>query len=198
MRILLVTVLSWAIGPTAVALDFYCPRADMTLQSITYREGERTEHLIPFGGFPLHFPRDVDTLKSHAGEMQGINIALDDCSDSKFFCKKVTHKNWEGPSITYFLIVPRKIFRNREYTVNGVRILTRVASTIDGKKNPLGQVTLWQKIGETEIPMELSLQEGRGVIYWDGVRFDVEGSREAEMCILTSETGMFSDVRISW
>ena len=198
VRILPAILLAWVVGPAADAFDLYCPRADLTLQFMTIREGEKTEHALPLGGAPLHFPRDLATVKNHAGEMEGIGMSLDDCSDSKFFCKKVTQGNWEGTSLSYFLIVPRKIVRNREYSMNGVRILTRVGTTLDGKKNPLGQVTLWQKIGEKEAPIELSLEEKRGVIYWDGIWFDADASAAPEMCLLTSDTGMFADVRISW
>jgi len=197
-RTILAISLALVIAPMAGAFNLYCPRSDLTFQFMAMRAGDKIEHGMPLGGVPLHFPRDLDGLKNHAGEMEGIGLSLEDCSDSKFLCKKVTHGNWEGPSMSYFLIVPRKIVRNREYSMNGVRILTRVGTTLDGKKNPLGQVTLWQKIGETEAPIELSLVEKRGVVYWDGIWFEADAAAAPEMCVLTSETGMFADVKISW
>lgn len=197
-RTLLAAALGLVAGPMASAFDLYCPRSDLTFQFMTLREGDQSEEGMPLGGVPLHFPRDLDGLKNHAGEMEGIGFSLEDCSDSKFFCKKVKQGNWEGPSMTYFLIVPRKIVRNREYSMNGVRILTRVGTTLDGKKNPLGQVTLWQKIGDKEMPIELSLEEKRGVVYWDGIWFEADAAAAPEMCVLTSESGLFADVKISW
>jgi len=60
------------------------------------------------------------------------------------------------------------------------------------------QLTLWQRIGDSEQPIELTIQRGRGLIYLDGLRFhpDPPGAQEPEMCVLVSGTGLFSSARI--
>jgi hypothetical protein len=44
--------------------------------------------------------------------------------------------------------------------------------------------------------MELTVQDGRGVTYWDGVKFDLRQTGNGELCVTTSDIGLFGSLTV--
>ncbi len=75
-------------------------------------------------------------------------------------------------------------------------MVTRLAAYSSQANRNAITITLWQLIGNKEIPMELTVEEGRGLTYWDGIKWDQDAPGAGEMCVLTPKLGLFSSVSI--
>jgi hypothetical protein len=196
-----VAVLFGAMVPAvATSQQYYCPRANIMLTDISSTSKVAQEVFAGIGGAPFHFPRDAREVESNGGDLDGIALKMEDCSNAEFLCRRVSQHNWDQPPISYFLMVPRVISPGRVYELNGIRMLVRPGQQTWESNKHLVQVTIWQKIGNLDLPVELTIAPERGVIFWDGLRFHSTeaGNAEPELCLLTSKAGLFSNVRIAW
>jgi len=182
----------------ATAGQYYCPRGNLSLELLQPKAaaGDHGGNILPFGGSALRFPRSIAETKGNGGDLEGIGFKLEDCSDRTFFCVRVVQINWDEPRLEYELVIPRIVRPMQEYSKDGVRITTRHANATLEDEKPLVQATLWQQVNGEPMAMELTVHPKRGVVFWDGVRFTSTVAGNGELCLLVSENGLFSGVKV--
>jgi hypothetical protein len=75
-------------------------------------------------------------------------------------------------------------------------MIARLSNYSSPRNVAAAQVTLWQQIGDVSMPMELTVQPGRGVLFWDGLKFFPDQDGPGELCALASENGLFRGTRV--
>jgi hypothetical protein len=176
----------------ANAYDMFCPRANITLTMTPLGKPEARANLdvTATSGPRRSFPRNVGDLERGSDDIQKISMKMIDCGNEDFHCKLVTF--YVGESAREFLlVVPHEIIPGREYHYRGVRMVARLSDYSSPRNVSAAQVTLWQRIGDFEMPMEITVQPGRGIVFWDGVNFFPDKDEPGEMCALVSDTGLF-------
>jgi hypothetical protein len=153
-------------------------------------------HIHALGGSPLKFPKSIAEMKGNGGDLEGIGFKLTDCSDRELVCVGIVQVNWDEPRLEYKLVVPRHVKPMQEYSKDGVKVITRRAFGTLEDREPMVQATLWQRINGEEVAMELTLHPKRGVVFWDGIRLASSAAELGELCVLVSETGLFSGTEI--
>jgi len=191
---LLLTCLAFPAG----AIDLFCPRAGILLSSPA-ADSSSANTVLTFTasrGDPSALPNSVNALASRAADTYPISLKLVDCSTREFQCKVATFATSAGNPQEFLLVLPRELSPGREYTFRGVRMVARLSNYSSPRNVTAAQVTLWQRIGDVTVPMELTVQPGRGVLFWDGVKFFPDQDGPGELCALTSETGFFRGTRV--
>jgi hypothetical protein len=184
-------------GNVALSAQMYCPRGNLLLRTTSETEtnpGERS-FLTISSDWPENFPASGKDIKV-GGDISTASIEMADCSDRKFLCKSARIVDRHDEVQQFYLVVPRVVEVGREYTYRGVKLITRAAIYPRSEHLLAVKITLWQKIGGVEAPMELTVQDGRGVTYWDGVKFDLRQTGNGELCVTTSDTGLFGSLTV--
>jgi len=191
---LLLTCLAFPAG----AIDLFCPRSGILLNSpAADNSGAKTVLTFTASrGDPDSLPGSVNALASRADDTYPISLKLVDCSTREFQCKLATFATRAGNPQEFLLVLPRELSPGREYTFRGVRMVTRLSNYSSPRNVAAAQVTLWQQVGDVTVPMELTVQPGRGVLFWDGVKFFPDQDGPGELCALVSETGLFRGTRV--
>jgi hypothetical protein len=182
----------------ACALDLFCPRAGVLLSSPA-ADNPSSGAVLTFTasrGDPNALPNNINALASRADDTYPISLKLVDCSTREFQCKVATFATGPGNPQEFLLVLPRELSPGKEYTFRGVRMVTRISNYSSPRNVAAAQVTLWQRIGDVTMPMELTVQPGRGVLFWDGVKFFPVQDGPGEACALTSENGFFRGTRV--
>jgi len=191
-------IVGWQ-APQCAAFNMYCPRSNLKFSQNSPALPDLTREivLVTNAGAPMFFPRTARELRGGADDVSGIAMTLTDCSTSTFLCRRVTLNVWEEPATIFYLVMPKVIRPRQEFDFQGVHIVTRVAAITRKQSEQTFQLTLWQLIDGRSVPMELTIQEGKGMIYWDGIRLSKDdGTNEPELCVLDSEVGLFSSAKL--
>ena len=190
------TLLLTCLASPAGALDLFCPRAGILLSSPAADNPGAVLTFTASRGDPNALPNDVNALASRAADTYPISLKLVDCSTREFQCKVATFATGPGNPQEFLLVLPRELSPGKEYTFRGVRMVTRISNYSSPRNVAAAQVTLWQRIGDVTMPMELTVQPGRGVLFWDGVKFFPDRDGPGESCALTSDNGFFRGTRV--
>jgi hypothetical protein len=182
---------------TADAFEYFCPRADMTLLQPYGNDDGPLIKLEGSSGLALSFPRTIADLNRGPDDVSQLEIELRDCSTPTFVCKKVSQVYANEKPREYILALPRKIEILKEYDFGTLHMVTRFAANSSNKRDPIAQVTIWQKIEGHVFPIELTVKSKQGVIYWDGLKLSAGESGAGELCVLQFGQGLFSSVKIS-
>jgi hypothetical protein len=180
----------------AGAIDLFCPRAGILLSTPAADSSSGVLTFTASRGDPNALPNDVNALASRAADTYPISLKLVDCSTREFQCKLATLATGPGNPQEFLLVLPRELSPGKEYTFRGVRMVTRISNYSSPRNVAAAQVTLWQRIGDVTLPMELTVQPGRGVLFWDGVKFFPDRDGPGESCTLTSDSGFFHGTRV--
>jgi hypothetical protein len=188
-----VVLLLSCLAVPASALEMFCPRANLVLSAQTPESGGSRDDIVMLASAaaPTAFPRALTDIVSPPPDVNVARMKLVDCSTREFNCKLVTFDNAEGKQQEFLLVLPREIHPGVEYNFRGVRMLARLSRYSSPRNVAAAQVTLWQRIGDFEMPMELTVQQSRGILYWDGLNFTPGNGGPGELCVLTSESGLF-------
>jgi hypothetical protein len=175
---------------------YYCPRTNLYLtdrptQTAYYFEGDKNG---------AAFPRNIEEYWLNSSYIGTGFIDYDDaCTTSEFFCAQVQLKRMDETTINFTMFLPKYIEVGKSYSLKGVNA---IASPVGDpyinrgwSKNQV-QVTLWQLIGGVETPIKLTVEMGRGVVFWDGLDFWSGQYGIGETCFLQSNKGLFPDVKI--
>jgi len=181
------------------AYDYYCPRSNI-LWTGELMESGHGNLSMDFGGIDEPFPRSQALLGKELKAGWGV-LQLKDCSTTDFECIEVSQYQSRDLYKKFFLFLPKKIKYGKEYKFNNMRLVTDVAVIspyMRGAKSgtPILQATLWQSINGKEVPMKLTVEKNRGVIYWDNLDFWSGRFDDGELCVLRSEKGIFPKVKI--
>jgi hypothetical protein len=186
------TLLLACLTVPANAYEMFCPRANLTLSLTPAGKPEARANIdvTVSPKPPRSFPRTLGNLENDT-EAPKMSMKMVDCGNEDFHCKLVTFYVGDGLPREFLLVVPHDISPGREYHYRGVRMITRLSDYSSPRNVAAAQVTLWQQIGDFVLPMELTVQPGRGLVFWDGVNFFPGKDDAGEMCALTSDTGLF-------
>jgi hypothetical protein len=193
-RVLVATLAVWGICAPANAIVYFCPRGDMGLVG-SVRDGEGLLS-ASHGGFALHWPRTPDDILKTGGDRVLLNLKMSDCSNAEFLCAQVTHVQFEAPSFEYRLVVPRVIVPGKAFEYQGIQGVTQLARRGTQSVEPRVQVITRQDVGGRDMRLGLTVEQGRGVIYWDGFFFAAEQIGNGETCALRYELGLFSTAQL--
>jgi hypothetical protein len=182
----------------APAFDMFCPRANIALtMPVPEKASARADiNATASPGAPNSFPHRATDIGRISEDGPKISMQLVDCSSQEYHCKVVTFSGTREKPQEFLLVAPKDISPGREYTYRGVRMVTRLSGFSSPSNIAAAQVTLWQRIGDVDVPMELTIQPGRGVLFWDGVRFFPEKDDAGELCTLVSDYGIFRSTRV--
>lgn len=168
--------------------QYFCPNSNTTF----VREPDR---LSLVSGPYIPFPRTIEDASRHDAEPVRRLVMTRDCSNSEFSCIRIE----PGAGIAgFFLFSPRQLFVGRAYNFNGMQVIAASAS-FSTPQNPVGQLTIWQRIDGREVPITLTLKSKVGAIYVDGLELwnSPTAGRRPETCSLVSSTGFFSEVVVA-
>jgi hypothetical protein len=178
------------------AADYSCVRSGVGFSQMASQPYEA--EIIKFSGtgdVPLSFPKSVDDIPLLPTDWDGWNLQFDDCSDEAVVCKRVTligRQDWRAWE--YLMALPRVLQSGKSYDVRGVQVVTaRMPET--APNSPLRiQVRFLASDGEPAVPFVLTLEQGKGVVFLDGMRFTREEKGAGELCVLRTPTGILADV----
>lgn len=169
--------------------DYYCPRSNVTL-----RPGPALEGRQSFGSVTVvlePFPKTAEEVNTDGHVRMHGGFLFEDCSTDAYLCWKVSGR--EGTVQTHYIFVPRILEPLKNYEFNGMHAVSGINVVSGVEMLPL---TLWQKFGNKVVPITLTVQDRRGIVYWDGIDFWSSTQATAETCALTSGRGIFSEVRV--
>lgn len=177
----------------ARSADYYCPLSNIYLQ-------EGSDDSIIQANSTLK-PLYLNANNTGEPNMGQIAFKIHDCSTKDFKCMRVQQAQMGEIRSEFFLILPILIETEKEYTFNGMKVVTQTSelTPIPHKKGlrvPIIQAILWQKINGKETPIKLTIEENIGVTYWSGVDFWSGDIKGGETCTLKSNKGFFSDILI--
>ena len=178
--------------------DYYCSRSDIFLRYLPNPGASYASLSSGSDGYSEVYQRTVPDGGSSVGK---ITFGISDCSNDKFECLHFLEGQSNKKDFDFYIFLPRLLEANKEYEFKGIKLLTKVAGVspfMSGGKSkiPIIQATIWQQIDGQETPIKLTVEEKRGVIYWDGLNVWPEKFNIGETCILQSEKGFLSDVKI--
>lgn len=163
-------------------IEYFCPHSNVTLVA------NKLEARL-FGRAYKPFPRSQSEVEQST--VGFLSFALKDCSTAEFVCLEAKRAT---PSDSFFLVVPRRLEAGRDYEFRGVRAVA-FYSTSSGQ-NAI-QVVLWQPLGLYAGPFKLTMEQKRGVVFWEGIRFlDGSSASDNETCLLQSTKGLLHEVRL--
>lgn len=167
---------------------YYCPQSDKVL--LEDPGNGRNRSILKIAG-PAVRSLGVEMIAIDAPQLE---LDYSSCSGASFYC--IHAKSRVGDSVRNLeLVVPRTIRNKHEFSHRGVHGVTRATAIDTWNDRRAATVTLWQSSGGRDGPIELTFEEGRGLIYWDGIRL---GSNEdGEMCVLEKGKGLLSEVKIA-
>jgi hypothetical protein len=167
---------------------YYCPRSNTTyvgthdgveLVSGPYLPFARTQSAVAIREEPAR--RSADTKN---------------CSTREFLCLRI--EPGSGLAAQY-LFLPRVIEPGHTYHFDGMDAIA-YSTTAEKPPSTQVQVILWQRIDGRETPITLTVEQGRGVIYVDGLEIwnsPALWPPRAELCVLDSEHGVLKNVRVA-
>lgn len=183
--------------------EYYCPIPDVMVRGEPDdAEMKKIIFSADLGLLGEAFPRSTSNLTRRRPVISGFYIDGEVCSNSEFLCLKLTqHQRLPKRMDRKFSIfLPRKLEVNKEYQFENMKMVSDVASKTfsDGTEAhiPVVQVVIWQKINGSLTPIKLIVEEKRGITYWGGIEFYDESISRGAMCVLQSDTGLFSEVEI--
>ena len=142
--------------------------------------------------FPKRFKAEPSDLRTAAK----LRWRFADCSDGKFLCVDVVTDGTSAIAEPLRIAVPRSVVVNRTYVFGRVRGLVFEAVML--RKRPTAQIVLWQNFAGRDIAVKLTVQQGRGVVFIDGINFWNRQEFElAETCALESPKGWFSSIKVA-
>ena len=119
-------------------------------------------------------------------------VSFQNCSDADFFCMDARVRS-DDPPLRIF--APRKVETPRIYQSGKARAV--VVPTATENRSQRAQITIWQPIGLEDVAIKITVEEGRGIIYFDGINFwHPDLFRDGETCALESKAGYFSEIKI--
>lgn len=186
----LLVVLASLTATCAYAGNYYCSRANVLLREMPY-----PEFSTGMAGAGAPFPAKLKEIDKEPRSVS-VNLVGTKCSTEDFECIKYTE--YFGPTKrgkTFFLFSPKKLERYKEYRFNGMVMISENAKVTDSLENGAIQATIWQEFAGKRRPIKLTLQQGHGVVYIDGLRL-VEGNDFSNSCALRGNSGIFSDVAV--
>jgi hypothetical protein len=180
--------------------NYYCPRTNLFLEHLTNDLDPKGLYSSGMEGIDEPFPRAQADIGKEPNYGR-LNFETKICSTEDFECIKFTqNRNLFQKESVFYLFMPRVVELGKEYSFKGMRLFTNVSHTAQSggssRAAPIIQATIWQKIGEVETPMKLTIENKRGVIFWDGVDFWNGRYNVGETCILQSKKGFFLNVSI--
>lgn len=181
------------------AYDYYCPRSNILWTEGGMQNGRGNLSMM-FGGIDEPFPKSQALLDKELKAGWSV-LQLQDCSSAKFECIEVSQYQSRDLYKKFSLFLPKKIKHGKEYKFKNMRLVTDVAVISpymrgDKSRTPILQATIWQSINGKEVPIKLTVEKGRGVIYWDNLDFWSERFNDGELCVLQTEKGLFSKIKI--
>jgi hypothetical protein len=176
-----------ALGKDSHSYTYYCPRSNSTIVG--------DDGAMSVSGGPYlpnaRTKEDVGRLDESARR----SAKLDDCSSKDFFCLRIEPEN--GVPAVY-LAVPRVIEAGMSYRFRDIDMIAYYV-TSNASVSANVQIAIWQRIDHVEIPITLTIAEGRGVVYTDGFLLwkpPALWPTGTETCVLESESGLFPNLRL--
>lgn len=196
MRIKYCILTLWLLFKSCVvySTEYYCPRTDNFLieDDAVLRVG--------YEGIVEPYPsrQHEERMQTHAGDLA---LKLKDCSVGEVECIEIQQMQTNKTNKIFYLFLPKKLEVWKEYHFRNMRLVTQASvlspiMSTKGARVPVVQVVLWQNIEGHESPLKLTIKEGKGVVYLDGLDFWGGRFGSGEVCILESEKGFFSSVKI--
>jgi hypothetical protein len=169
---------------------YYCPRSSVLLQWLPAAPGKNGLGSYRVAFEP--FPRDAEKIGKGGHVLMHGGFVLQDCSDDQFLCMQISGR--EDVVRDHYIFVPRTVIPLHNYEFRGMRAVS--GSNYYSRAGAL-PITIWQKFGEKLVPITVTVEDRRGVVYWDGIDFWSRDQRSAEMCVLQGARGIFADVRVN-
>jgi hypothetical protein len=178
--------------------NYYCPRTNIFLEQWPKTGKGRSLFGISIAGINEPFPSSKEYFNNLLNE-GSLYIDVQDCSTEQFLCLQLDQNQTAQIGKRFFLFLPKTIEVAQEYKFNDMRLLTQSAGLKKTRRRSSGEVIqaiLWQKIDGKEVPIKLTVESRRGVIFIDGLDFWRGRFNGGETCVLQSDTGLFSSVSI--
>lgn len=151
-----------------------------------------------YGGYssmPNYFPKSKEGVPNFFDVGAGL-IQFVDCSDARFRCASIEQKyTADRPVWTYIIAVPRDLSLRGEYRVREAQLSIRQALPSIADDMPRIQIAIQQKIEGKDVEMRLTVEEKRGIIYWDGFRMNSPSSDNGQLCVLRTDSGLLAQVQ---
>jgi hypothetical protein len=185
----------------AFASSYLCPRANVLFLNTTLGDAN-SDGDVEFsgtGGGLLSFPSRLEEIPERGTDWDDWGIELRPCSTAEFLCRRVIQSRRGDPKVDeYTLAIPRVLRPGQEYAFESLSIVTQsVAPASSSTDRPARiNVTIMQRVDGKERLTRLTIEQSRGVIYWDGFRFGPSESGSGEMCVLRLGKGFFADAEI--
>jgi hypothetical protein len=110
----------------------------------------------------------------------------------QFYCMQISGR--EDTVREHYVFIPRTVIPLHNYEFKGMRAVS--GTNVQSMSGAL-PVTIWQTFGDKWVPITLTVEDRRGIVYWDGIDFWSRDQTSAEMCVLQGARGIFSNVRVN-
>jgi hypothetical protein len=163
---------------------YYCPKGNGAFTGDAHFMAGRVNEA---------FPTRLSSFPAGRLVSPSIEWKLSDCSDERFLCIDIERQK-TFPARRLF--VPRRPKIGASYHDGAADAL--VMGSASSSDDMTVQVIVSQEIYGSRLSTKLTLQNGRGVVFIDGLNFwNQIDYRNGETCVLESMSGLFSTVDIS-
>lgn len=172
------------VGPvSADGYNYYCPKGNV---SFTGSKGGISGRAMS----PFLSARDLATSAARYSKL--LSFQIKDCSDSKYLCMDMSDTD---RNFSHRLFVPRTISVGATYQYGGSTAYVVPSTAADHKATV--QVIDSEMVGGRLVSMKLTIRDGRGAIFLDGVNFwNPDDYISGETCVLESDEGFFAAARV--
>jgi hypothetical protein len=171
-------------APAQSNSKYYCPKGG----------GILNVDALGMRGAAFSFARDSEQASDFDPNSPLRNWTVTDCSNQQFYC--IDAKLSDAPTADAFrLFVPHVVTVYKSYEYGSARARS-IGSTLRVGR-PTIEFLIWQSTAQKGVPMKLTIQQGRGVIYIDGMNFwNPPEHGLGESCSLVSKQGLFPSTQV--
>ncbi len=164
--------------------NYYCPKGNGALLG--------NDHFL-MGKMSTPFPAGSASPRPGAMFSQPLNWTLSDCSDRQFICFDAHDA---GTNSMRRIFVPRDPIIGKTYQNASASAFVIGSSSFD--KIPTIQVIVSQQVSGHTVALKLTIRQGVGAIYIDGLNFwNSSDYQNGETCALESRVGFFSKTHVT-
>ena len=173
-----------SVGRGADPIEYFCPTTNTALVGTS-------EELSGFAYHP--YPRTQAEANALVGEHQYVRLLITSCTNEQRLCLDI--RAIQNPSVTR-LVLPKRLEVGREYSFEGTRVVSTYTD-LRQKAPTKAQVVLWSGTSSLGKPIKLTVESGRGIIYWEGIDFGLASESVPSVCALVTRKGLLAEVAVA-